>query len=95
MNPHFLCYIIKMTCDQLTPPMSTVASEFAFSTAANMFEVRRTSLTLEMLEALTCLKDWEEGHMGLQSWVDDCRHELERLDINQDQDVEEINEDEE
>ena len=30
--------------------------------------------------------------MGLQSWVDDYRHELERLDINQDQDVEEINE---
>ena len=30
--------------------------------------------------------------MGLQSWVDDCRYELECLDINQNQDVEEINE---
>ena len=87
--------LYKMTRDQLNPPMSTVASKFAFSTAANMIEDKRTSLTLEMLEALTCLKGWEEGHMGLQSWVDDCRHELERLDINQDQDVEEINEDEE
>ena len=29
-----------------------------------------------MLEALTCLKDWEEGHIGLQSWIDDCRHDI-------------------
>ena len=60
-----------------------------------MIEDRKTSITPKMLEALTCLKDWEEGHMGLQSLVDDCRHEIERLNINQDQDVEEINEDEE
>ena len=53
---------------------------------------RRTRLTPKMLEVLTCFKDWEEGHIGLQSRVDDYRHELERLDINQDQDVEEINE---
>ena len=82
----------KMAHDLLTPPVFTVASESVFSIAANMIGDRRTSLTPEMLEAWTCLKDWEEGHMGLQSWVDDCRHEFECLDINQDQDVEEINE---
>ena len=71
--------------------MSTVASESTFSIASSMIRDGRTSLTPKMLEALTCLKDWE-GHMGLQSWVDYCRHELERLDINQDQDVEDINE---
>ena len=63
-----------MACDLLTPPMSTVVLESTFSIAANMIGDRRTSLTPEMLEALTCLKDWEEEHMRLQSWVDDCRH---------------------
>ena len=81
----------KMARDLITPPVSTVASKSAFSIVVNMIRDRRTSLTPDMLEALTCLKDWQ-GHMGLQSWVDDCRHELKHLDINQDQDVEEINE---
>ena len=87
--------ISKMARDLLTPPLSTIASKSTFSIAASMIRDRRTSLTPKMLEALTCLKDWEKGHMGLQSWVDDCRHEFEHLDINQDQDVEENNEDEE
>ena len=45
----------KMTRDFLTPSVSTVASEYAFSIATNMIGDRRTSLTPEMLEALTCL----------------------------------------
>ena len=66
----------KMTCDLLTPSMSTGASESAFSIVENMIGDRRTNLTPEMFEALTCLKDWEEGHIGLQSWVDDCKHDI-------------------
>ena len=69
----------KMAHDLLTPSMSTVASKSAFYITANMIGNKRTSLTPEMLEALMCLKDWEEGHIGLQSWVDDCRRELEHF----------------
>ena len=54
-----------MARDLLTPPVSTVASEYAFSIAVNMIGDRRTNHTPEMLEAFMCLKDWEEGHMGL------------------------------
>ena len=46
----------KMARDLLTPPMSTVASESSFSIVANIIGDRRTTLTAEMLEALTCLK---------------------------------------
>ena len=81
-----------MACDLLAPLVSTIALKSVFSIAENMIKDRRISFTPDMFEALTCLKDWQEGHMGLQSWVDNYRHELERFDINQDQDVEEINE---
>ena len=47
----------KMTCDLLTPSMSTVASGSIFSIAANIFGERRTRLSDGMLEVLTCLKD--------------------------------------
>ena len=40
----------KMTCDLLTPSMSTVASESAFSIVANMIRDRRTNLTPECLK---------------------------------------------
>ena len=67
MNPPFLCYLKWHARDLLTPSVSTIPLESACSIAANMIGDRRTSLTPEMLEALTCLKDWEEEHMGLQS----------------------------
>ena len=50
-----------MTCDLLIPPMSTVASKSSFSIATNIIGDKRTTLTAKMLEALTCLKDWEDG----------------------------------
>ena len=46
-----------MTRDLLTPSVSTVASEYVVSIATNIIRDRRTTLTIEMLEALTCLKD--------------------------------------
>ena len=60
MNPLF-SVLSKMTRDLLTPLVSTVASESAFSIIANIIGDMRTTLTIEMLEALTCLKDWEDG----------------------------------
>ena len=55
----------KMTRDLLTPPVSTITSKSAFSIVANIIGDRRTTLVVEMLEALTCLKDWEDGCMRL------------------------------
>ena len=46
-----------MTRDLLTPPVATIASEYAFSIAANIIGNKGTTLTIEMLKALTCLKD--------------------------------------
>ena len=45
--------------DVLLVPVSSVSSESTFSTAGRIIEERRSSLTPEMVEALTCLKDWE------------------------------------
>ena len=40
-----------------------------------------------MLETLTCLKNWENERMGLQNLEDECKVELENLDINKDKNV--------
>ncbi|GMN46064.1 hypothetical protein TIFTF001_015260 [Ficus carica] len=50
---------------------TAVFSESAFSTAGGIIEDRRTSLTPEMVEVLTCLKDWEHADKRLQYAVED------------------------
>ena len=82
-----------MTRDLLTPLVSIVASESVFSIIANIIEDMRTTLTIEMLEALTCLKDWEDGCMGLQTLEDELKEDFEKLDFNTDNDVQEIDDD--
>jgi hypothetical protein len=47
--------------DVLTVPVSTISSESVFSLAGRFIEERRRSLTSEMVEILTCLKDWQLG----------------------------------
>lgn len=44
--------------DVLAMPISTVASESAFSTSGRILDDFRTSLTPFMLEALVCTQDW-------------------------------------
>ena len=48
----------SMAQDILTIPVSTVSSEAAFSSAGRIIDDRRCSLKPEMVEALTCGKDW-------------------------------------
>ena len=79
-----------MTRDLLTPPVATIASEYAFSIAANIIGNKRTTLTIEMLKALTCLKDWENGRMRFQTLEDEFKEAFENLDLNADNDVKEI-----
>ena len=69
-----------MARDLLTPPVSTVASESTFSITANILGERRTRLSTEMLESVTCLKDWEDAHFRLQEEEDYYARTLEKLD---------------
>ncbi|XP_057520815.1 zinc finger BED domain-containing protein RICESLEEPER 1-like [Amaranthus tricolor] len=48
----------KMAKDVLAIPISTVASESAFSTGGRILDDFRTSLTPKMPEALICAQDW-------------------------------------
>jgi hypothetical protein len=47
-----------MARDFLAIPLSTVASESAFSCGGMILGATRTSLALETLQALVCAKDW-------------------------------------
>ena len=78
----------KMTRDLLTPPVYTVASESTFSIAANILGKRRTRLSDDMLESLTCLKDWKDTRFRLQEEEDDYAitlEKLDRMDLNSEQ----------
>ena len=80
----------KMACDLLTPPVSTIASKSSFSIATNIIGDRSTTFVAEMLEALTSLKDWENGHIGLQTLKDELQKNLKKFDFNTNNDVKEI-----
>ena len=83
----------KMVCDLLTPSMSTVASEYAFSISTNMIGDMRTTLAIEILEVLTCLKDWENRRMRHQTLECELEEDLEKLDLNTNNDAQEIDDD--
>ena len=82
-----------MACDLLTPPVSTIASKSSFSIATNIIGEMRTTLTTKMLEVLVCLKDWEDGHMRLQTLEDELKEVFEKLHLNVDNDVQETDDD--
>lgn len=50
-----------MAGDFLSIPVSTVSSESAFSCVGRILGKNSTSLSLETLEALVCVKDWLFG----------------------------------
>ncbi|WVZ97008.1 hypothetical protein U9M48_042575 [Paspalum notatum var. saurae] len=55
----------------LTVPVSTISSESAFSLTSRIIEERRRRLNPEMVEMLTCIKDWEEGEARAQHTAED------------------------
>ncbi|KAL4556392.1 hypothetical protein LXL04_039043 [Taraxacum kok-saghyz] len=69
----------KMARDVLAIPVSTVASESAFSTGGRVLDSFRTSLTPRMVEALVCTQDWvRDCHDPIN--VDDILLEIEKLE---------------
>ena len=69
---HKLTYpsLSMLAKDVLTVPVSTISSESAFSLTGRIIEERRRRLTSEMVEMLTCIKDWEEGNARTQHTVE-------------------------
>ena len=60
-----------MAKDILTVPVSTISSESTFSMTGRIIEERRRSLKPEMVEMLTCIKDWKAAGARLQQNVED------------------------
>ena len=61
----------KMARDILTTPVSTVASEQVFSSTGKLLDERRARLAEDILEALMCVKEWEDARQREQQFVDD------------------------
>jgi hypothetical protein len=65
---HVLSILAK---DIFIVPMSTISSESIFRTTNTIIEERRRRLNPETVEALTCIKDWENVESRLQHMVED------------------------
>ena len=71
----------RMARDILTTPVSTVASEQVFSCSGRVLEKRRAGLNEDILEALICVKDWEDARRRGQQFADDMLVDFSDLDI--------------
>ena len=76
-HEHKLTYPVLsiMAKDILTVSVSTISSESTFSMTGRIIEERWRRLKAEMVEMLTCIKDWEAAEARMQHNVED--HELE------------------
>lgn len=50
--------LARLACDILSIPVSTVASESAFSTGGKIITSTRSSLKSKTVQAIVCLRDW-------------------------------------
>ena len=58
MNSPRFPTLSKIARDVLAIPVSTVASESAFSTRGRVLDQYRSSLTPKIVQALVCTQDW-------------------------------------
>jgi hypothetical protein len=61
--------VATMTCDILSIPISTVASEFTFSIGGRVIDQYMSSLKHDIVEALVCTRDWLYGEQGNISYL--------------------------
>ncbi|XP_050211323.1 zinc finger BED domain-containing protein RICESLEEPER 2-like [Mercurialis annua] len=66
----------RMARDILAVPISTVASESAFSTSGRVLDCFRSSLTPRIVEALVCTQDWLRAE-NIPLVIEECLDELE------------------
>ncbi|KAK1363492.1 HAT, C-terminal dimerization domain containing protein [Heracleum sosnowskyi] len=71
--------------DVLAIPVSSVASESAFSTSGRILDPFRSSLSPKMVEALVCTQSWLKGSGGIKSntYLDES-HSYEFLELEED-----------
>ncbi|KAF7812893.1 putative AC transposase [Senna tora] len=87
--------IQKITRDILAIPISTVASEYAFSTGGRLISPHRSRLKENTLEALMCTQNWlckeQRDHFGINlGHVKDARFRVYESDSDVEDEVSEI-----
>ncbi|KAJ0890578.1 putative HAT dimerization domain, ribonuclease H-like superfamily [Helianthus annuus] len=60
-----------MAKDILAIPVSSVASEEAFSTGGRVVDTYRTSLSTPIVEALICTEDWIRASIKKKIYIED------------------------
>ena len=80
LNCHRFPILSNMACDVLAAPISTIASESAFSTGGRVLDAYRSSLTPRLVQALICAQDWLRGSPTFNDIEDDLV-ELEKVDL--------------
>jgi chromosome condensin MukBEF complex kleisin-like MukF subunit len=64
-----------MAKDILTVPVSTISSESTFSLTGRIIDERRRRLKSDVVEMLSCIKDWDDAEARMQHIVDDKEFE--------------------
>lgn len=80
--------LAEMARDMLAIPISSVASECAFSTRGRIIDSFRSSLTPKLVQALVCLQDWYRSEplpINVEENLDDLMQlELDMTDSSRD-----------